>query len=139
VKILTGPLETYDVSFTTAHVAGEGVPEAALNVIPRPRQNADAADSPGLEPTDPHGASPPSSREPPLATGGDHDPLAAQLWPLFADATEIALVAAFVTDSGLALLRPWVFAALDAGASLRVVTGDYLAFTQVDALWQLLR
>lgn len=61
-----------------------------------------------------------------------------KLWPLFADATGIAIVAAFVTESGLALLRPWVFAALGAGANLPVVTGDYLAFTQVDALWQLL-
>jgi HKD family nuclease len=127
VKAALEPLlraASYEVGFAMGRAAGEVVPEAAVHVIPRP--------------SDPIDAAPSEKREPPLATGGDRDPLASQLWPLFADATEIAVVAAFVTDGGLALLRPWVFAALDAGASLRVVTGDYLAFTQVDALWQLL-
>ncbi len=43
-----------------------------------------------------------------------------------------------MTETGLALLEESVFAALRAGASLRIITGDYLAFNQVDALRQLL-
>ena len=68
--------------------------------------------------------------------GGDQDPLGEHLGPLFACAPEIAIVTAFVTNGGLALLAPWIVAALRAGAELRLVTGDYLAFTRVDALWQ---
>ncbi|MEY4544388.1 MAG: hypothetical protein RL685_583 [Pseudomonadota bacterium] len=78
------------------------------------------------------------TRQQPLATGGDRDPLEAQLWPLFAHATDIAIVAAFVTETGLDVLEPSIFAALRAGARVRIVTGDYLGFNQVDALRQLL-
>jgi HKD family nuclease len=54
-------------------------------------------------------------------------------WP-----TAGAPVAAFVTETGLELLEEWVTQALRAGAQLRIVTGDYLAFNQVDALRLLL-
>jgi diadenosine tetraphosphate (Ap4A) HIT family hydrolase len=97
MKRRAGPLETYEASFTTGEVAGEAVPEAAVHVIPRARQNASATDGPVQHPTESRRPSAASHRAPPLATGGDHDPLAAQLWPLFADASEIAIVAAFVT------------------------------------------
>jgi HKD family nuclease len=43
-----------------------------------------------------------------------------------------------VTETGLELLQQWVNQALRAGAQLRIVTGDYLAFNQVDALRLLL-
>ncbi|HEU4577885.1 MAG TPA: DEAD/DEAH box helicase family protein [Polyangiaceae bacterium] len=81
---------------------------------------------------------PQRARAPALATGGEQDPFARHLWPLFSGASEIAIVAAFVTETGLAAIERTVFGALRAGARLRIVTGDYLAFNQVEALQQLL-
>jgi HKD family nuclease len=109
----------YEVTFTSGEVAEHTVPHAHVSVIPRFRE-------------------PIAERQPPLATGGEHDPLSQHLWPLFSTATEIAIVAAFVTETGLELLEEWVTRALRAGAQLRIVTGDYLAFNQVDALRLLL-
>jgi HKD family nuclease len=81
---------------------------------------------------------PQRARAPALATGGEQDPFARHLWPLFSGASEIAIVAAFVTETGLAAIERTVFGALRAGARLLIVTGDYLAFNQVEALQQLL-
>jgi HKD family nuclease len=108
----------YDVGFKTSAGAGQTLLHAHIDVIPLLPQREE--------------------RQPSLATGGERDPLSKHLWPLFATATDIAIVAAFVTETGLTLLEQWVFAALRAGARVRVVTGDYLAFNQVDALRQLL-
>jgi diadenosine tetraphosphate (Ap4A) HIT family hydrolase len=96
----------YEVTFTSGEVAKHAAPHAHVAIIPRFRE----------------------PRQPPLATGGEHDPLSQHLWPLFSTATEIAIVAAFVTETGLELLDGWVAQALRAGAQLRVVTGDYCAF-----------
>src|SRR5690349_12256418 len=63
----------------------------------------------------------PSERARPLATGGDADPFGEHLWPLFAAATDVAIVAAFVTETGLELLEPRLFEALAAGARVRLV------------------
>lgn len=53
----------------------------------------------------------------PLATGGEEDPFARHVIPLFERAADIAIVAAFRR-----------------GARIRVITGDYLNITQADAL-----
>lgn len=74
----------------------------------------------------------------PLATGGEHDPLAHQVLPLFAIADEIAIVAAFVQTSGLDRIQPVLEPALRRGATVRILTGDYLEITQVGALERLL-
>ncbi len=74
---------------------------------------------------------------PALVTGGA-DPFLAHLRPLFATAADIAIVAAFVQESGLDLLQPDVFAALARDARIRVLTGDYLDITQAAALERLL-
>lgn len=73
-----------------------------------------------------------------LATGGLEDPFLAHMRPLFGRATDIAIIAAFVQDSGLSQLRSLVAAALARGARIRVVTGDYLDITQAAALRRLL-
>lgn len=50
----------------------------------------------------------------------------------------VAIVAAFVQESGLDRLRYAVDAAIRRGAQIRVITGDYLNITQADALETLL-
>jgi superfamily II DNA or RNA helicase/HKD family nuclease len=117
----------YDVRFATEELTQPQPAPVHIHVIPRFREGVQAARS--LR----HAA-----RRPPLATGSAHDPFGDHLWPLFASATEVAIVAAFVTETGLALLEKRVFAALRRGANFRIVTGDYLGFNQVDALRQLL-
>ncbi|MBL8112676.1 MAG: DEAD/DEAH box helicase family protein, partial [Acidobacteria bacterium] len=74
----------------------------------------------------------------PLATGGTADPFLAHVLPLFDSASRVSLVAAFVQDSGLTLLLDAVHALLARGGTVRLVTGDYLAITQVAALERLL-
>ena len=53
-------------------------------------------------------------------------------------ADDIAIVAAFVQESGLDRIRSATLAALDRGARIRIVTGDYLDITQASALELLL-
>jgi HKD family nuclease len=74
----------------------------------------------------------------PLATGTTADPFARHLGPLLLRATGIDVVAAFVQMSGLRRVRPSLDAALTRGAVVRVITGDYLAITQAEALELLL-
>lgn len=74
----------------------------------------------------------------PLATGGNDDPFSRHVIPLFERATDIAIVAAFVQESGLDRIHAAVDAALRRGARIRVITGDYLNITQAGALETLL-
>ncbi len=125
----------YNVGFNAGEAAGQTVQHLHVHVIPR---------FPGDVP-DPRGgvrhvipARANYLRPPPLVTGGDADPFLGHLLPLFARAAEVAIVAAFVQESGLDVLRDAVRNALARGASVRLVTGDYLQITQVDALETLL-
>jgi superfamily II DNA or RNA helicase/diadenosine tetraphosphate (Ap4A) HIT family hydrolase len=129
----------YNVGFNTGEAAGQTVLHLHIHVIPRFRGDVEDARG-GVRPVLPARASDalPSARRPPLARGGEHDPFGQHLWPLFETATEIAIVAAFVTETGLDLLEHRVMAALRAGTHFRIVTGDYLAFNQVEALRRLL-
>ena len=61
-----------------------------------------------------------------------------QIRPLFRDAEEICIVAAFVQRSGVDVLSHPIESALERGARFRVITGDYLHITQEHALRQLL-
>lgn len=72
-----------------------------------------------------------------LTTGGENHFLR-HLRPLFADARQVDIVAAFVQDSGLRLLRNTLQSALERGVRIRLLTGDYLQITQVEALQRLL-
>jgi diadenosine tetraphosphate (Ap4A) HIT family hydrolase/HKD family nuclease len=123
--------------FNAGEAAGQSVPHLHVHVIPR--YKGDVEDPQGGRRVLPLRANQSLTvRRPPLARGGEHDPFGQHLWPLFESATEIAIVAAFVTETGLDLLQARVLAALRAGTHLRIVTGDYLAFNQVDALRRLL-
>jgi len=128
----------YNIGFDAGEAAGQTVLHLHIHVIPR--FSGDVNDPGGgvrlVLPLRAHEVLPSERR--PLAVGGERDPFGQHLWPLFATATEIAIVAAFVTETGLNLLQQRVMAALRAGTHFRIVTGDYLAFNQVDALRRLL-
>jgi diadenosine tetraphosphate (Ap4A) HIT family hydrolase/SOS-response transcriptional repressor LexA len=73
----------------------------------------------------------------PLSTGGEADPFARHCLPLLARAEEVAIVAA-VQETGLTRIQPALESALRAGASVQLLTGDYLHLTQASALETLL-
>jgi superfamily II DNA or RNA helicase/diadenosine tetraphosphate (Ap4A) HIT family hydrolase/SOS-response transcriptional repressor LexA len=126
----------YNVGFNAGTAAGQTVMHLHVHVIPRFCGDMD----------DPRGGVRhvvPSKgnylREvAPLATGGEGDPFARHVLPLFDRAAEIAIVAAFVQESGLDRIRFAVDSAVRRGARIRVITGDYLNITQADALETLL-
>ena len=126
----------YNVGFNTGTAAGQTVMHLHVHVIPRFRGDMD----------DPRGGVRhviPSKGNylrdvAPLATGGDDDPFARHVLPLVERADDIAIVAAFVQESGLDRIRGAVDRALQRGARIRVITGDYLNITQVAALETLL-
>lgn len=125
----------YNVGFNAGVAAGQTVMHLHVHVIPRYRGDMD----------DPRGGVRhviPSRGNylrdvAPLATGGEADPYARHVLPLFALADEIAIVAAFVQDSGLDRIEAAVHAALARGARIRIITGDYLDITQATALERL--
>ena len=81
----------------------------------------------------------PGPTPPPLSTGGRADPFLRHIAPLFSRADQIDIVAAFVQSSGLDLLAPDLAVTLSRpDATVRLLTGDYLGFTQVEALRGLL-
>jgi superfamily II DNA or RNA helicase/diadenosine tetraphosphate (Ap4A) HIT family hydrolase len=126
----------YNVGFNAGPAAGQTVMHLHVHVIPRFQGDMD----------DPRGGVRhviPSRgnylREvAPLATGGLDDPFARHVLPLFDQASEIAIVAAFVQESGLARIRPALAEALVRGVRVRILTGDYLEITQASALEMLL-
>ena len=126
----------YNVGFNAGSVAGQTVMHLHVHVIPRYQDDMD----------DPRGGVRhviPSKGNyvrdvAPLATGGEGDPFARHVFPLFNQATEITIVAAFVQESGLRRIRNALHGALARGANVRVVTGDYLEITQASALELLL-
>ncbi|MGH7487293.1 MAG: HIT domain-containing protein, partial [bacterium] len=126
----------YNVGFNAGAAAGQTVMHLHLHVIPRFHGDMD----------DPRGGVrhviPTKGNYlrdvPPLATGGDDDPFARHVLPLFDRAEDIAIVAAFVQSSGLERIRVATEAALRRGARIRIVTGDYLNITQAEALETLL-
>ena len=126
----------YNVGFNAGAAAGQTVMHLHVHVIPRFRGDMD----------DPRGGVRhviPSKGNylrdvAPLATGGEDDPFSRHVLPLFEWATDIAIVAAFVQESGLARIQPATEAALRRGARIQVITGDYFNITQADALATLL-
>ncbi|MBI3726265.1 DEAD/DEAH box helicase family protein [bacterium] len=129
------PPDGYNVGFNAGEAAGQTVMHLHVHVIPRYRDDVD----------DPRGGVRhviPSRgnylRPSPLATGGLDDPFVRHLVPLFGRATDVAIVAAFIQESGLELLKSPILSALARGARVRILTGDYLNITQADALKMLL-
>lgn len=145
----------YNVGFNAGAAAGQTVPHLHVHVIPRytgdmddPRggvRHAIPAKGNYLARTTPpapnelrDAATSTTARAEPLATGGDADPFLRHLAPHFATATRIDIFAAFVQESGVARLLPALREALVRGAQIRVLTGDYLDFTQAEGLALLL-
>jgi superfamily II DNA or RNA helicase/diadenosine tetraphosphate (Ap4A) HIT family hydrolase len=126
----------YNIGFNTGAAAGQTVMHLHVHVIPRYRGDMD----------DPRGGVRhviPSRGNylitpAPLAIGGEHDPFARHVLPLFDAAYDIAVVAAFIQESGLHRIAPALHGALARGARVRIVTGDYLEITQASALELLL-
>ena len=75
---------------------------------------------------------------PVLHTGGRKDPLYPSIRALLKESTHIDIVTAFIQDSGLRILQPLFFDALQRGAHIRILGGDYLHITQGKALQRLL-
>ncbi|HYO53859.1 DEAD/DEAH box helicase family protein [Archangium sp.] len=127
----------YNLGINVGEAAGQTVRHLHVHVIPR--HQGDMADPRGgvrhVIPSKGNYLRPPAK---PLATGGVKDPFLWHLEPLFARATDIAVLAAFVQDSGLAVLYELVQEALLRGARVRLLTGDYMSITQASALRQLL-
>ncbi len=73
-----------------------------------------------------------------LTTGTRQDPLWAKLQRPLHQASAVDILAAFVMQSGVAEVLPALRSALQRGAKVRVLTGDYLATTQTGALRTLL-
>jgi len=126
----------YNLGTNVGAAAGQTVMHLHLHVIPRYRGDMD----------DPRGGVRhviPSRGNylratPALATGGEHDPFARHVLPLFALADDITILAAFVQESGVERIRRDLVAALERGARVRLLTGDYLDITQANALETLL-
>ena len=73
-----------------------------------------------------------------IMTGGLDHPLITPIFEGCARAATIDLLAAFVMKSGVVTIAPRLLSALERGARLRVLTGDYLGRTHPDALHHLL-
>lgn len=127
----------YNIGINAGEAAGQTVMHLHVHVIPRFRGDVDDPRG-GVRHVIPGKGNYLAQRPAPLATGGTDDPFLDHLVPLFARATDIAILAAFVQESGLDQLERHVFAALDRGARVRLVTGDYLHITQATALADLL-
>lgn len=126
----------YNVGFNAGLAAGQTVMHLHVHVIPRFRGDMDDPRG-GVRHVIPSKAN--YLREvAPLATGGDDDPFSRHVIPLFERATDIAIVAAFVQESGLDRIQAAVDSAVRRGARIRVITGDYLNITQAGALETLL-
>jgi superfamily II DNA or RNA helicase/diadenosine tetraphosphate (Ap4A) HIT family hydrolase len=127
----------YNIGVNVGAAAGQTVAHLHLHVIPR--YCGDVPDPRGgVRHVIPWKGNYQRAPARPLATGTAADPFLRHVRPLFAAATDIAIIAAFVQDSGLELIREAVFAALRHGARVRLVTGDYLNITQATALRRLL-
>jgi len=138
----------YNVGWNAGAAAGQTVPHLHVHVIPR--YHGDVADPRGgvrhvvpgkgnyLATWQPADADDVQPRRSALAEGGSDDAFLAHLEPLLARANDIAVLAAFVQHAGVELLAPYLLAAVDRGARVRLLTGDYLHITQRAALEALL-
>ena len=127
----------YNVGFNAGAAAGQTVMHLHVHVIPRYRGDVDDPRG-GVRHVIPGKGNYLTSRAAPLATGGEDDPFARHVLPLFAVADDVAIVAAFIQSSGLDRIAGALRTALARGAHVRIVTGDYLDITQADALEDLL-
>jgi superfamily II DNA or RNA helicase/diadenosine tetraphosphate (Ap4A) HIT family hydrolase/HKD family nuclease/SOS-response transcriptional repressor LexA len=133
----------YNVGFNSGAAAGQTVPHVHVHVIPR--YAGDMADPRGgvrhvipgkgnyLAPAEASAALALS-----LSTGHPQTSLWKNLVGRLPGATEIDLLVSFVQPSGLDIIQQAIFAAIAAGARVRLVVGDYLCITSPAALRRLL-
>ena len=139
----------FNIGINIGASAGQTVMHLHVHVIPR--YSGDMPDPRGgvrhvipekgnyLKPPSPDTASAVGgSRRPALSTGAPDDPFLSHLQLPFARASEVSILAAFVQDAGLELLDSAIRSALQRGARVRLLTGDYLHITQARALRRLL-
>ncbi|TKC96491.1 DEAD/DEAH box helicase family protein [Polyangium fumosum] len=126
----------YNIGINAGEAAGQTVMHLHVHVIPRYRGDVDDPRG-GVRHVIPGKGNYLENRPAPLTRGGKVDPLLRHIDPLFRQATDIAILAAFVQQSGVSLLQAHVFGALLRGAHVRLVTGDYLNITQSEALAKL--
>ena len=86
----------------------------------------------------PHAPTPGDNGSAFLSTGGINDPLLPKLIEAINRAREIAITVAFIRVSGLKLLFDALSDAVERGATLKVLTSDYLDVTDPQALRELM-
>lgn len=138
----------YNVGFNIGEAAGQTIGHLHVHLIPR--FSGDMADPRGgvrhvLPWKGRYGEDPVEQAAPharPLVAGSTDvmvpDPLLHHLRPCIQQASEIDILVAFMLDSGMARLESDLRYAVQRGARLRVITGDYLEITDVRALRRLL-
>ncbi|MBM3268592.1 MAG: DEAD/DEAH box helicase family protein [Candidatus Sericytochromatia bacterium] len=126
----------YNVGFNAGEAAGQSVAHLHVHVIPRYLGDMDDPRG-GVRHVIPWKGKYPDPALKPLSTGGP-DAFWDHIWPLFPRSRDIAILTAFVMDSGIGFIEHALDLALLNGASIRLVTGDYLNVTQVGALERLL-
>jgi superfamily II DNA or RNA helicase/diadenosine tetraphosphate (Ap4A) HIT family hydrolase/HKD family nuclease len=126
----------YNVGFNSGEAAGQTVMHVHVHVIPRYKGDVEDPRG-GVRYVLPGKANYLRERAEILTDGDRGGGFFFSLAPLLARASRIDIVAAFVQDSGLVLIEPAIQEALARGAQLRILTGDYLDITQVDALRRL--
>ena len=127
----------YNVGFNAGAAAGQTVMHLHVHVIPRYRGDMDDPRG-GVRHVIPARGNYLRAPPRPLAAGGREDPFLDHLLPLLARAHTVAILAAFVQDSGVDLLRPLLFDPARPAPRVRILTGDYLHITQASALETLL-
>ena len=141
VKALLDGLEPrpdgYNVGFNAGVEAGQTVMHLHVHVIPR--YQGDMPDPRGgVRHVIPWKGNYKVLDSPRLVTGGLEDPFLETIAPLWQRSTRVSIISAFVRQSGLGLLRPFLEGSTKAGgARFRILTGDYLGITQPEALEQL--
>ena len=73
------------------------------------------------------------------AITGDGNYLYSRLKPCFYKAKRIDIIVSFLMESGVKLLVKDIKAAVERGARVRILTGNYLNITQPAALYMLIR
>lgn len=126
----------YNIALNAGAAAGQTVMHLHIHVIPRFKGDMDDP-SGGVRHVIPSKGNY-RRKVKPLASGGMEDPFSRHIFPLFNTAADIAIVAAFVQETGLDHIEPHVRSAIARGAKLRILTGDYLDITQASALETLL-
>jgi superfamily II DNA or RNA helicase/HKD family nuclease/diadenosine tetraphosphate (Ap4A) HIT family hydrolase len=131
----------FNLGVNIGQSGGQTVPHLHVHVIPR--REGDVADPRGgvrtiIPGRGLYGAMLQPPAEAQLLVTGEQRPLLPELKRELETATDVDIAVAFVVPSGLEQLLPSLEALLARGGALRVVTGDYLDFTEPAALRQLL-